>query len=71
MKDTAAGFLEEVEKHGSALTGDVRQLFETLTDRVTGLAGTAAETSMAVAEKVTVKEPAEVPEPAGRCQGGE
>ena len=60
LKDTAAGFLDEVEIHGSALAGDVRQLFDTLTDKVTGLANTAAETSVAVAEKVTVKEPAEL-----------
>jgi len=60
LKDTAAGFLDEVEKHGSALAGDVKQLFDTLTDKVSGLASTAAETTVAVAEKVTVKEPAEL-----------
>ena len=60
LKDTAAGFLDEVEKHGSALAGDVKQLFDTLTDKVSGLASTAAETTVAVAEKVTVKEPADL-----------
>ncbi|MEN8762290.1 MAG: hypothetical protein ABF290_07630 [Thiogranum sp.] len=60
LKETAAGYLDEVEKHGSALAGDVRQLFDTLTDKVSGLASTAAETTVAVAEKVTVKEPAEL-----------
>ena len=60
LKDTAAGFLDEVEKHGSALAGDVRQLFDTLSEKVSGLASSAAETTVAVAEKVTVKEPAEL-----------
>ena len=60
LKDTTAGFLDEVGEHGNALAGDVRQLFDTLTDKVTGLANTAAETSVAVAEKAIVKEPVDL-----------
>ena len=60
LKNSAAGFLDEVEKHGSALAGDVRQLFDSLSEKVSGLASAAAETTVAVAEKVTVKEPAEL-----------
>jgi adenylate kinase len=60
IKDTAAGFLDEVEKHGSALAGEVRELFDTLTAKVSGVASTAAETTAAVAEKVTIKEPADL-----------
>ena len=60
MKETAAGFLDEVEKHGSALAGEVKELFDTLTEKVSNLASAAAETTAAVAEKVTIKEPAEL-----------
>ena len=60
IKDTAAGFLDEVEKHGSALAGEVKELFDTLTAKVSGVASAAAETTAAVAEKVTIKEPAEL-----------
>ena len=49
-----------MEKHGSELASDVKQAFDTLTDKVAGLAASAAETTAAVAEKVTVKEPAEL-----------
>ena len=60
LKETAAGFLDEVEKHGSALAGEVKELFDTLTEKVSNLASAAAETTAAVAEKVTIKEPAEL-----------
>ena len=53
------GFLEEVEKTGKILLDEVKQLFDSLSDRVAGLAGTAAEATMTVAEKVT-KEPGEL-----------
>jgi hypothetical protein len=60
LKGTAAGFLDEVEKHGSALAGEVKELFDTLTQKVANLASAAAETTVAVAEKVTIKDPAEL-----------
>jgi adenylate kinase len=60
FKETAAGFLDEVEKHGSMLAGEVKELFDTLTEKVSDMASAAAETTAAVAEKVTIKEPAEL-----------
>ncbi len=60
LKQTAAGFLEEVEKHGSALAGEVKEVFDSLTDKVSNVASSAAETTVAVAEKVTIKEPADL-----------
>lgn len=60
LKETATGFINEVEKQGSALAGEVRELFDTLTDKVSHVASSAAETTAAVAERVTIKEPAEL-----------
>jgi hypothetical protein len=59
-KKTAKGFMNEVEKHGSALAGEVKEVFDGLTAKVSSLASSAAESTVAVAEKVTIKEPAEL-----------
>ena len=59
-KKTAKGFLNEVEKHGTALAGDVKGVFDGLTEKVSSLASSAAESTAAVAEKVTIKDPAEL-----------
>ncbi len=60
MKETAKGFLDEAEKTGTALLGEVKELFDELANKVADVAGSAAETTASVAEKVTIKEPAEL-----------
>ena len=60
IKDAAKGFVDEAEKTGAALVGEVRQLFDDLAKKVADVAGNAAETTVTMAEKVTIKEPAEL-----------
>ena len=52
IADTATEFIGEVEKAGEALVTEVKQLFDGLTDKVTDVANTAAETTVSVAGKV-------------------
>jgi len=60
IKDTARGFVDEAEKTGTALVAEVRELFDDLAKKVASVASTAAETTVSMAEKVTIKEPAEL-----------
>ena len=60
VKGAAKGFLDEAEKTGAALVGEVKGLFDNLADKVTSVAGAAAETTASMAGKVTIKEPAEL-----------
>ncbi len=60
IKETAKGFLDEAEKTGTALVDEVKGLFDELSKKVAEVAGSAAETTASVAEKVTIKEPAEL-----------
>ena len=53
------GFLHEVEKTASAIIDDVKQLFESLSGKVSELAGSAADATVSMAEKVGA-EPAEL-----------
>jgi hypothetical protein len=57
-QEAAKGLLEEIEKTAEYLVGEVKALFDSLTEKVSGVAGAAAETTAAVAEKVAIKEPA-------------
>lgn len=54
------GFIEEVESTSSSLASDVRQHFDDLTVRVSDVVTSAAETTVSMAEKVTVKDPGEL-----------
>jgi len=54
------GFVEEVENTSSSLASDVKQHFDDLTVRVSDVVSSAAETTVSMAEKVTVKDPAEL-----------
>ena len=58
LKDVASGFVDEVEKTGAALIDEVKQLFDSLSHKVSGVAGAAVESSTALAQKVG-KEPAQ------------
>ena len=60
IKNSATEFLEEVEKTGNTLLGEVRQLFEGLTEKVSSAASAAAETTASMAEKVAGNEPAQL-----------
>ncbi len=57
---TIKGFIEEVENTSSSLASDVKQHFDDLTVRVSDVVSSAAETTVSMAEKVTVKDPAEL-----------
>jgi len=57
---TIKGFIEEVESTSSSLASDVKQHFDDLTVRVSDAVSSAAETTVSMAEKVTVKDPAEL-----------
>ena len=60
IRDTAMGFVDEAEKTGAALVGEVKELFDNLTHKVAGVASAAADTTASMAGKVTIKEPAEL-----------
>ena len=60
IKDTAKGFVDEAEKTGAALVGEVKELFDDLAKKVASTANAAAETTVSMAEKVAIKEPAEL-----------
>jgi hypothetical protein len=60
ITDTIKGFIEEVENTSSSLASDVKQHFDDLTLRVSDVVSSAAETTVSMAEKVTVKDPAEL-----------
>jgi hypothetical protein len=60
ITDTIKGFVEEVENTSSSLASDVKQHFDDLTLRVSDVVSSAAETTVSMAEKVTVKDPAEL-----------
>jgi len=57
---TIKGFIDEVENTSSSLASDVKQHFDDLTVRVSDAVSSAAETTVSMAEKVTVKDPAEL-----------
>jgi len=57
---TIKGFIEEVENTSSSLASEVRQHFDDLTVRVSDVVSSAAETTASMAEKVTVKDPADL-----------
>ena len=57
---TIKGFIEEVENTSSSLASEVRQHFDDLTVRVSDVVSSAAETTVSMAEKVTVKDPADL-----------
>ena len=59
ITESAASLLGEVEKTAESLAGDVKQLFDSLTEKMAGLAGTAAETTVEVAQKVS-KQPEQI-----------
>ena len=54
------GFIEEVENTSSSLASEVKQHFDDLTVRVSDVVSSAAETTVSMAEKVTVKDPADL-----------
>ncbi len=60
IKGTAKGFLDEAEKTGTALVGEVKELFDNLAQKVSSAATSAADTTASVADKVTIKDPAEL-----------
>ena len=60
IKGTIKGFIEEVENTSVSLASEVKQHFDDLTERVSDVVGNAAETTVSMAEKVTVKDPAEL-----------
>ncbi len=54
------GFVEEVENTSTSLAAEVKQHFDDLTVRVSDVVSSAAETTVSMAEKVTVKDPADL-----------
>ncbi len=60
IAEAAKGFVDEAEKTGTALVGEVRALFDDLASKVASVASSAADTTATMAEKVTIKEPAEL-----------
>ena len=60
IKDSVKGFIEEVESTSSSLASEVKQHFDDLTVRVSDVVSSAAETTVSMAEKVTVKDPADL-----------
>ena len=57
---TIKGFVQEVEDTSATLASEVKQHFDDLTVRVSEVVSSAAETTVSMAEKVTVKDPAEL-----------
>ena len=57
---TIRGFIDEVEQTSTSLASEVKQHFDDLTERVSHVVNNAAETTVSMAEKVTVKDPAEL-----------
>lgn len=60
ITDSIKGFIEEVENTSSSLASEVKQHFDDLTVRVSDVVSSAAETTVSMAEKVTVKDPADL-----------
>ena len=57
---TIKGFIDEVEDTSASLASEVKQHFDDLTVRVSEVVSNAAETTVSMAEKVTVKDPADL-----------
>lgn len=60
LKEAISRFIEEAENTGTSLASEVKQLFDDLTEKISGIAASAAETTVSMAEKVAVKDPAEL-----------
>lgn len=60
IKGTLKGFIDEVENTSTSLASEVKQHFDDLTERVSDVVGSAAETTVSMAEKVTIKDPADL-----------
>ncbi len=60
VKESTLGFLDEVEKTSHTLAGEVKELFDSLTEKVSKMANSAADTTAAVAGKVHIKEPTQL-----------
>jgi preprotein translocase subunit SecD len=60
ITDTIKGFAHEVEETSASLASEVKQHFDDLTLRVSEVVSSAAETTVSMAEKVTVKDPADL-----------
>jgi len=60
ISDTIKGFAHEVEETSASLASEVKQHFDDLTLRVSNVVSSAAETTVSMAEKVTVKDPADL-----------
>jgi len=60
LKDTIKGYVQEVENTSESLASEVKQHFDDLTERVSSLVSGAAETTVSMAEKVTIKDPAQL-----------
>jgi flagellar hook-basal body complex protein FliE len=57
---TIKGFITEVEDTSASLASDMKQHFDDLTMRVSEVVSSAAETTVSMAEKVTVRDPADL-----------
>ena len=56
LKHTAAGLLEEVEKAGEVVLSEIKESFDFLSGKVADTAKYAAETTIAVKDKVTTEQ---------------
>ena len=56
LKDTALGVVDEVEKAGGVVLGEIRNSFDFIGDKVTSTARVAADTTVAVKDRVTSQE---------------
>ncbi len=71
IKESIKGFIDEVENTSASLASEVKELFDDLTEKVTAVASSAAETTVTMAEKVAVKDPGDlIRRPAGRGKTG-
>jgi len=52
LKEMTGDFIDEVEKTGTALIDEVKQLFDGLGEKVSGVTGAALDTTSALAQKV-------------------
>jgi hypothetical protein len=60
VADAATDLIGEVERTAETLTTEVKQLFDSLTEKVAATASAAAETTASVAGKVGVKDPSQL-----------
>jgi len=56
LKHTASGLLDEVEKAGEVVLGEIKDSFDFLSGKVADTAKYAAETTIAVKDKVTTEQ---------------